>query len=125
MCELCKIQDETGLNDDTILRIVKVVEEAEKAHLDHTVLSILMALGAVEVTITQEVAAEAAQKLESEGVVVAEKVASDWSSMTYVVERAREKDPENVEPPMRPLKDGEVSDDNEIAALFRALGLSF
>jgi len=125
MCELCKIQDETGLNDDTILRIVKVVEEAEKAHLDHTVLSILMSLGVVEVTITQEVAAEAAQKLEFEGVVVAEKVASDWSSMTYVVERGRAKDTESVEPPMRPLKDGEVSDDNEIAALFRALGLSF
>jgi hypothetical protein len=122
MCELCKIQEETGLSDETIMRIVKVVEEAEKAHLEHTVLSILYVIDTPNLKITQEAAARAAEDLDYNGVKVTENIADDWSSMTYTVERAKRQEEAQA---LKPLKDGEISDDNELAKLFKSLGLEF
>lgn len=124
MCELCNIQDETGLSDETILRIVKVVEEAEKAHLEHTVLSILYVLDTPNLKITQEAAARAAEDLDYQGVKVTENIADDWSSMTYTVERAKA-EKKVQEEKLKPLAPGEVSDDNELAKFFKQMGLEF
>lgn len=129
MCELCEIQQETGLSDETIMRIVKVVEAAEKAHLEHTVLSIMYVLDIPNLTITSEQAQRAAEDIDYQGVKVTENISADWSAMTYSVERGKEQAPNKEDATdvgtLKPLKDGEVSPQNELAQLFKALGLEF
>lgn len=130
MCEICDISERNpGLKDETIMEIIRVVEQREKEHLDHTVMSILATLGVEEVTITAEVAQDAAEKLDYEGYVVSENVSADWSSMTMRVEKGEANKEDAPQPsgpvPLSPLKPGEVSDANDVAALFKALGLEF
>lgn len=126
MCDICKVQDENpGLSTETLQRIIRAVEEHEQAHLEHTVVAILTTLGVKEVTVTAETAQRAAEQLEEEGLTLQEKVSADWSSMTYVVTPADERPQTPTENGLAPLKSGEVSDQNELAALFKALGLEF
>jgi hypothetical protein len=125
MCELCDIQDNEGISPETMFRIVKVVEEHEKAHLDHTLLAVLNTLGVKEVTITAEAAQDAAEALELHGVSIQENISSDWSAMTYTVTVAKPKEQSPEAEPLRPLRQGEVSEGNDLVALFKALGLDF
>lgn len=120
MCELCKIQDETGISDEVIMRIVKVVEAAEKAHHDHTMLSILYTLDTPNLKITAESAQRAQNDMEYEGVKVGERVSDTYDSLTYSVVKEDARDDT-----LKPLKPGEVSPENDFAALFKALGLEF
>lgn len=131
MCELCEIQQETGLSDETIMRIVRVVEAAEKAHLEHTVLSIMYVLDVPNLTITSEQAQRAAEDLDYQGVKVTENIAADWSAMTYSIERGKVQNEDTAKPltdgsnELKPLKEGEVSPENDLAQLFKVLGLEF
>lgn len=126
MCEICEVQrDYPQVPSDAIERIIKAVEQREEEHLQHTILSIMQGLNVTELTITDEQAQNAAQDLDMNGVTVSENIASNWSSMTYKIERndTRPVDPRTQA--LRPLEEGEVSSMNDIAAMFKALGLTF
>jgi hypothetical protein len=126
MCDICKVQDENPeISTEALQRIIRAVEEHEQAHLEHTVVAILTTLGVKEVTVTAETAQRAAEQLEEEGLTLQEKVSADWSSMTYVITPENEGPQTPSDNGLSPLKPGEVSDENELAALFKALGLDF
>lgn len=124
MCELCDIQDRENISDEAMLAIVRTVEAHEKAHLDHTILSIFNTLGVQEVTITAETAQAAAEALEEREIELTENLSANFDAMTYKAETPKRADTPTQEA-LRPLQDGEVSEQNSVAALFKALGLEF
>ena len=122
MCDICEVQRETGLSDVNAKRIIDAVQASAEDHYQHTILSILHTLDTPNLRITREAATRAAEDMDERGVTLGEDMADDLSSITLSVKPAQEE--MNVQA-LKPLKPGEISDDNELAKLFKQLGLEF
>lgn len=123
MCEICDVQDETGLSDANAKRIIDAVQASANDHYQHTILSILHTLGTPNIKVTREAAERAAIDMDEDGVTLGEDMAADFTSITLsIVRPVKELE---VRGDLRPLSPGEISEDNELAKLFKSLGLDF
>ncbi len=127
MCEICEVQRDTGLSDENAKRIIDAVQANANDHYVHTILSILYTLDTPNLKIKREAAERAAEDMDYRGVQLGEDMALDFSEVTLSVRR-----PEDAPAPvtdgdntLRPLKEGEISSQNDLAQLFKALGLDF
>lgn len=117
MCDICEVQRETGLSDDNARKIIDAVQGRADDHYIHTILSILHTLETPNLKITREAAERAAEDMDARGITLGEEFADDMSSVTLSVRRPEDKH--------KRAETLQISDDNEIAQLFKALGLDF
>lgn len=113
MCNVCDIADEIG--PEKIAAIVEAVQRQEEDHWGLIILSILYTLDTPNFKVSREAAERAAKDLDAGVVSLGEDISDDWQSFTFSVKREETKKAETPE----------ISDDNPVAQLFKALGLEF
>lgn len=113
MCNVCDIADEIG--PEKTAAIVEAVQREEENHWSLIILSILYTLDTPNFKVSREAAQRAAKDLDAGIVSLGEDISDDWQSFTFSVKREE----------MKKAPTSEISDDNPVAQLFKALGLEF